>query len=240
MIEVKNLNKMYGSRVAVQDLSFTVGSGELYALLGGNGAGKTTTLHMILGLISRDSGQITVDDRIVKTGTRPRAIYVPEVVELYADLDAIETLQLFASVAGQSSTGPQCAEALNRAGLSPEHHRRRLGVYSKGMRQKVALALAEVQRARTVVLDEPTSGLDPAAAAQLAQRLQAAKDRGAAILMSTHDVLHVAGVADRVGILQSGRLVAEVDCKDMDGPALLEAYRASVKETGASGDPSLA
>lgn len=240
MIKVKNLQKRYGSRVAVQDLSFTVGSGELYALLGGNGAGKTTTLHMVLGLIPRDAGEISIDERLVNAGTRPRAIYVPEVVELYADLDAIETLQLFAAVAGQPSSTALCGEALSRAGLDAEHHTRRLGVYSKGMRQKVALALAEVQQARTIVLDEPTSGLDPAAAAQLAERLQAAKERGSAILMSTHDVLHVAGVADRVGILQSGRLVAELECKNMDGPALLEAYRASVSEAGPSGDPSLA
>lgn len=233
MIDVQNLQKSFAGRPVVQDLNFRVGAGQLYALLGGNGAGKTTTLHMVLGLIPRDSGQIQVDGVTVGPGVRPRAVYVPEVVELYADLDALETLELFTAVAGETVNTADCARALEHAGLAPEHHRRRLGVYSKGMRQKVALALAELRKAGAVVLDEPTSGLDALASAQLAERLAAAKARGAAILMSTHDVLHVAGLADRVGILHGGRLVAELDCAQMDGPSLLEAYRSAVGAQGA-------
>ena len=217
MIEVRGLTKRFGARAAVDDLSFTVARGELYALLGGNGAGKTTTLNMILGLLRPDAGVVQVDGAPVGPGARPRAVYVPEVVALYPELDPLETLEQFAAVAGR---------ALTRAGLAEEHHRRRVGTFSKGMRQKVALALAEVEGAHTVILDEPTSGLDPLASAQLAERLAATKAGGAAILMSTHDVLHAAALADRVGILKGGRLVAELAAAGMDGPALLAAYQA--------------
>jgi len=228
MIHVEHLQKSYGDQQAVRDLSFDVAPGELYALLGGNGAGKTTTLHMLLGLVESDGGTIQVDGQTVGPGARPRAVYVPEVVQLYADLDAIETLELFASVAGHSVTAAACGTALEQAGLAPEHHRRRIGIYSKGMRQKVALALAEVQKAGALVLDEPTSGLDAVAAAQLAERLKAAKARGSAVLMSTHDVLHVAGLADKIGILHRGVLVEELPGQGLDGPQLLKAYREAV------------
>ena len=226
MIEVRGLTKRYGARTAVDALSFTVGPGELYALLGGNGAGKTATLNLILGLLAADGGEVRVDGVAVGPGARPCAVYVPEVVALYPDLDPLETLALFASVAGRTVSEADRAGALTRAGLAAEHHHRRVGTFSKGMRQKVALALAEVQGARSVVLDEPTSGLDPLASAQLAERLAAAKAGGAAILMSTHDVLHAANLADRVGILQAGRLVAELDATGMDAAALLAAYQA--------------
>jgi ABC-2 type transport system ATP-binding protein len=228
VIEVRGLTKRYGARAAVDGLSFTVAPGTLYALLGGNGAGKTTTLNLILGLLAADGGEIRVDGQAVGLGARPRAVYVPEVVALYPDLDPLETLALFAAVAGRDVPEAERAGALARAGLAEEHHRRRVGTFSKGMRQKVALALAEVQGAHTVILDEPTSGLDPLASAQLAERLGAAKAAGAAILMSTHDVLHAAQLADRVGILQAGRLVAELDAAGMDAAALLAAYQAHV------------
>lgn len=232
MIEVHALEMRYRGHVAVQSLSLSVAKGQLYALLGGNGAGKTTTLHAVLGLRAPAAGRIQVGAVEVSAGQRPRAVYVPEVVDLYPDLDAIETLELFAGVAGQSTARADLAGALTRAGLDAAAHHRRLRTYSKGMRQKVALALAEVQKSDLIVLDEPTSGLDPSAAAQLAERLAAAKAAGSTILMSTHDVLHLAGIADRVGILAGGRLLRELDATDMDGPALLAAYQSTISGVG--------
>lgn len=227
MIDVVDLEVKYGDRPAVRNLSFTVRPGEIYALLGGNGAGKTSTLSAVLGLVPPTKGSVVVDGARVGPGARPRVVYVPEVVDLYPELDPIETLALFAGVAGRAADEAAFAAALEQSGLPADQHHLPVGTFSKGMRQKVALALSEARGARTLVLDEPTSGLDPLAADQLASRLRAARADGAAILMSTHDVLHAAGLADRVGVLVEGRLAQQLDARGLDAPALLEAYRAA-------------
>jgi ABC-2 type transport system ATP-binding protein len=215
MIALTDLVKRFGDRAAVDHLTLRVEPGELYALLGGNGAGKTTTIHLVLGLIPADAGRIEVDGVEIRPGVRPRAAFVPEVVDLYPDLDPFETLELFASVAGVEAGDEKKKQALLHAGLDEKDHHRRLRVFSKGMRQKVALAIAELQGAKALLLDEPTSGLDPRAAAQLLERLGALKGEGAAILMSTHDVYTVSTVADRIGILADGKLVDERRAEDL-------------------------
>lgn len=225
MIVARGLVKRYGNRTVVDNVSLQVKAGQLYALLGGNGAGKTTTLHLLLGLIPPEAGEITVADQVVKPGLRPRAAFVPEVVELYPELDPVETLALFASVAGVTSDSVAIAQALSHAGLEPSHHRRRVGTFSKGMRQKVALAIAELQGARAIVLDEPTSGLDPVAAEQLLLRLNKLKQGGAAIVMSSHDVHTITTVADTLGILREGKLVLERSTEGLDAAALIALYR---------------
>jgi ABC-2 type transport system ATP-binding protein len=225
VIEARGLIKKYGERTVVAGLDLRVAPGELYALLGGNGAGKTTTLHALLGLITLDGGTVIIDGHHVDPGHRPRAAFVPEVVDLYPELDAIETLELFAAVGGKAHDRAALLAALERAGLEASAAERRLRTYSKGMRQKVALAAAELLGAKALILDEPTSGLDPTAAEQLMNRLIAIKRQGAAILMSTHDVYQVTAFADRIGILKGGRLVAEEDASKLDGPALVELYR---------------
>lgn len=228
MIEVRDLVKRFGDKSAVDHLTLSVEPGQLYALLGGNGAGKTTTIHMVLGLIPYDEGKITVDGVEVKPGVRPRAAFVPEVVDLYPDLDPMETLELFTSVAGVTADDTKKREALLNAGLAEDDHRRRLRVFSKGMRQKVALAIADLQGARALLLDEPTSGLDPRAAAQLLERLSALKSEGAAILMSTHDVYTVSTVADRIGILDRGKLVDERAADELGDEGLVGWYRKTI------------
>jgi ABC-2 type transport system ATP-binding protein len=225
MIEAKKLKKSFGDRVAVDELELSVQPGEIYALLGGNGAGKTITMHLLLGLIPADSGEAIIDGARIVPGVRPRAAFVPEVVDLYADLDPIETLELFLGIAGIAKTAEEIAVALEHAGLDRTHHRRRLRVFSKGMRQKVALAIAEAQGAKAIFLDEPTSGLDPAAAESLMSRLIALKNAGAAILMTTHDVLQVQNAADRVGFVREGKLLEERRMSDLGGESLLQIYR---------------
>jgi len=225
MIEAKKLKKVFGERTAVDELELNVQPGEIYALLGGNGAGKTTTMHLLLGLIPADGGEAVIDGVRIVPGVRPRAAFVPEVVDLYADLDPIETLELFLGIAGIQKTTEEISVALERSGLDRAHHRRRLRVFSKGMRQKVALAIAEAQGAKAIFLDEPTSGLDPAAAEQLMSRLIALKKAGAAILMTTHDVLQVQNAADRVGFVREGKLLEERRMSDLGSESLLEIYR---------------
>jgi ABC-2 type transport system ATP-binding protein len=225
MIEAIDLRKRYGDRWVVDGVSLRVEPGQVFALLGGNGAGKTTTLHMLLGLVANDGGRAIIDGVEVGPGRRARAAFVPEVVDLYPDLDPLETLELFAGIAGLAPSIGELARALLDNGLDETHHRRRLRVLSKGMRQKVALAAAEVQGARAIFLDEPTSGLDPSAADQLISRLRAMRDRGAAILMSSHDVLQVEAVADRIAIMRSGKIVREAGRSDLAGKSLLDLYR---------------
>jgi ABC-2 type transport system ATP-binding protein len=224
-IEARALEKRYGDRLVVDAVSLKVGSGEIFALLGGNGAGKTTTLHMLLGLVAADAGKALIGGEEVRPSRRAKAAFVPEVVDLYPDLDPLETLELFAGVAGIDAPLEARVRALESCGLDAAHHRRRVRILSKGMRQKVALAAAEVQGATSILLDEPTSGLDPSAADQLMTRLAILKSRGAAILMSTHDVLQVESVADRIGIMKSGRLVVERSRSDLDGKRLMDLYR---------------
>jgi ABC-2 type transport system ATP-binding protein len=225
MIEAKKLKKTFGERTAVDEIEFNVQPGEIYALLGGNGAGKTTTMHLLLGLIPADAGEAVIDGARIVPGVRPRAAFVPEVVDLYADLDPIETLELFLGIAGITKTTEELSVALEHAGLDRAHHRRRLRVFSKGMRQKVALAIAEAQGAKAIFLDEPTSGLDPSAAASLMSRLIAIKQSGAAILMTSHDVLQVQAAADRVGFVRDGKLLEERRISDLGGESLVEIYR---------------
>jgi ABC-2 type transport system ATP-binding protein len=224
MIEAKNLEKRYGDRAVVRGVSLKVDAGEVYALLGGNGAGKTTTMHMLLGLIDSDGGEAWIDGKRVEKSKRPKAAFVPEVVDLYPDLDPRETLELFAGVAGLDVQKDRIKTALLDSGLDEAHHGRRLRVLSKGMRQKVALAAAELQGARAIFLDEPTSGLDPSAADVLIARLAQMKKSGAAILMSTHDVLQAEAIADRIGIMQNGQLIVEKKKNELGEP-LMDLYR---------------
>jgi ABC-2 type transport system ATP-binding protein len=225
LIEAFELRKRYGERWVVDGVSLRVARGEVYALLGDNGAGKTTTLYMLLGLVRADGGRAVIDGVEVGPSRRPRAAFVPEVVDLYPDLDPLETLELFAGVAGLEPSHAVLVRALIANGLDEAHHRQRLRVLSKGMRQKVALAAAEVQGARAIFLDEPTSGLDPSAADQLMSRLVVMREHGAAILMSTHDVLQVETIADRIGIMRHGKLVLEKSRDEMGSESLLEVYR---------------
>ena len=182
-------------------------------------------MHMLLGLIPPDEGEAMIDGTRIAPGVRPHAAFVPEVVDLYADLDPIETLELFLGVAGIRVRRSEIALTLDRAGLDPSHHRRRLRVFSKGMRQKVALAIAEAQGARAIFLDEPTSGLDPSAAEQLMSRLVVLKKDGAAILMTTHDVLQVEKAADRIGFVRDGKLLEERRVAELGEETVIDAYR---------------
>jgi ABC-2 type transport system ATP-binding protein len=214
----------FAGRATVNMLSLHLEPGEVYALLGPNGAGKTTTLNMILGFLKPDSGAIFVDgvDAVADpTLARSRIAYLPETVMLHPTLTAWENLEYFALLAGRRIDRKTANTLLSEAGLQAEAHDRRAGGFSKGMRQKVGVAIALAKDAKLLLLDEPTSGLDASAANDLSEVIRAASSRGLAVLMATHDLFRVKDVAHRLGILRDGRLVDERDAASL-GPTELE------------------
>ena len=203
----------YTGRSILRGLDLSIAPGETYALLGANGAGKTTTLSLFLGFVRPTRGQVRVlgaDPVHDAAAARRHLAYIPENVALYEHLNASENLAYFLDLAGQRQGDDAIAAVLVRAGLDAAAHSRRVSGFSKGMRQKVAIALALARRVPVLLLDEPTSGLDPQAAAEFSRLLAGLRSEGVAILMVTHDLLGAAGVADRIGFLDQGRLLDEV------------------------------
>jgi len=198
-----------GKRV-LEDVSFSVAAGETYALLGGNGAGKSTTLLAFLGFLTPTSGAVRVESREVAedvAAARAAISYLPEAATLYGHLTAYENLDYFLGLAGKQVSRAAMDESLNRVALSPEARARRMQSFSKGMRQKTAIALALLRETPILLLDEPTSGLDPVAIDEFHAMVKSLAGQGRTILMVTHDVYGACHVADRVGLLRGGRLV---------------------------------
>ena len=194
---------------AVNNLNLTVAPGELFALLGPNGAGKTTTLNCLLGFLAPDSGRALIDGLDVAREpleTKRRLAYIPEQVNLYGYFSGVENLAYFSELAGHRYPDTDLRRFLAEAGLQTEAHDRRVSGYSKGMRQKVGIAIALAKRARALLLDEPTSGLDPSASHEFSQLLRQLRERGVAILMATHDLFRARQDATRVGIMRHGKL----------------------------------
>jgi len=209
---LRDLRKKF-VKTAVDGLDLTVRAGELYALLGQNGAGKTTTLRMVAGLLPADSGEIAVfgiDARRSPIEAKRMIAWLPDEPMLYDKLDPLEYLEF---VAGLWGVDPAASQALARQllvslGLEP-HLNERCEGFSKGMRQKVALAGALVHEPRLIILDEPLTGLD-AVSARTVKKLLAERVRGGCTVIMTTHILEVAErLADRIGVIASGRLVAE-------------------------------
>ena len=209
---VRGLNKTF-SKPAVMDLDLTVKAGELYALLGPNGAGKTTTLRMVAGLTKPDKGEISiygVDARADPAAAKALVAWAPDEAMIYDKLTPLEYLEF---VAGLWNVDPKSAKSraealLTKLGLMSEARRRCEG-FSRGMKQKVALAGALIHDPKLLILDEPLTGLDAAAARLVKDMLQERVDAGGTVILTTH-ILEVAErMADRIGIIAGGRLLAE-------------------------------
>jgi len=233
MLFAEKLHKRYGSTVALHALDLSVAPGELYALLGPNGAGKTTTINCFLGFLAPDGGRVTIDGLDVAQHpleTKQRLAYIPEQVNLYGHFSAAENLAYFAQLGGHHYAPAELRELLAAVGLQPEAHERRVSGFSKGMRQKVGIAIALAKRAKALLLDEPTSGLDPSASHEFSQLLARLRGQGVAILMATHDLFRAKEDATRVGIMRRGTLVRELSADEIRGTDLerlyLEAMRA--------------
>lgn len=219
-LEVSDVTVRYKSAAVLQGLSLRVRRGEIYALLGGNGAGKSTTINALLGFVPLEAGRVRVcgiDVAADVLAARAALAYVPENVALYEHLSALENLDYFLRLAGNGGAPDRAAieAALTTVGLAFEAWPRRLAGYSKGMRQKVAIALALARAVPVLLLDEPTTGLDPQATSEFNRMLQDLRAQGVTVFMVTHDLLGAAEVADRIGFLDAGRIVQELAA---DGP----------------------
>ena len=241
VLHARELVVARGDRRTIDRMTLEVSAGSIYALLGGNGAGKTTTLNAFLGFVRPASGAVEIDgvDLSVDPGARARLAYLPENVALYPYLSGTENLQYFCALAGLRLTGARARALLDECGLSADAHGRRVSTYSKGMRQKVGLAVAQARDARAMLLDEPTSGLDPAAANDFAQRVvRSAREDGVAVLMATHDLFNARQMADRIGILRDGRLVEQFDASAVDHAELERKYLALARDLDPAAAPA--
>lgn len=227
ILQARKLSKRYGDRDALRALDLSVGAGEIVCLLGANGAGKTTTLNLFLGFAVPSSGLALVDGVDVAadpSGARAKLGYVAEVVSLYPLLTGAENLAFFLSLAGVSPTPQSRADVLQRLCFPAEALDRPTGSYSKGMRQKLGLAIALLKGARAVLLDEPLSGLDPAAANELVALLRQTAAGGVALLITTHDIFRARDLGGRIGIMRGGQLLREVAAADMTAAQLEHTY----------------
>jgi len=218
-IFIDDLTLAYADHRVLDGLSLAVPAGSVTALLGGNGAGKSTTLSVLLGFERARSGTVAVcgiDPAAQPDAARRRIAYLPENVALYEHLSAVENADYLLALSGERQGRTAIVEALAAAGLQERAWDRRLGDFSKGMRQKVAIAVALLRQVPVLLLDEPTSGLDPRATADFNALLIAVRARGTAVLMVTHDLLSAADVADRIAFLERGRVAHAVTASGPD------------------------
>tara|TARA_B100000497_G_C7510688_1_gene311112 strand:+ start:56 stop:757 length:702 start_codon:yes stop_codon:yes gene_type:complete len=208
MLKANNLSKNYGTFKALDKLNLSVSAGEIFCLLGANGAGKTTTINIFLNFIQPTSGAAFINDISSNSDeTKKYLAYIPENLNLYGNLTGVENLQFFSDLSGNKLEEVFASNLLNSAGLQSKAINKRVSGYSKGMRQKVGIAIAKAKNADNLLLDEPTSGLDPKASNDFTQLLLKLKDEGTAILMTTHDLFRAKETATHFGIMKEGSLV---------------------------------
>lgn len=237
LLEARGLRKLYGDHEALSGLDLSIEPGDVYCLLGGNGAGKSTTIGLFLGFLVPDGGEARVAGTVVHEdpgSARKRLAYIPEQVNLYPALSGVENLSFFTELAGRGRLPTdELLAHLTGAGLPEEAAHRPVSSYSKGMRQKVGIAMALAKEADVFLLDEPTSGLDPQASNEFASMLRDLSSRGAAVLMATHDLYRTKESGTRVGILRHGNLVREFATADVDHQELEAIYLEHVRERSA-------
>ena len=213
VIETHELTKRYGSQTAVDRLSLQIKPGEIFGFLGPNGAGKTTTFLMLLGLSEPSAGHARVcgfDPAREPLKVKRAVGYLPENVGFYEDMSAFENLRYVARLNGLregAATRQRIEAALDRVGLLPEA-RKRVGAYSRGMRQRLGIAEVLLKEPQAVLLDEPTLGLDPDATLRMLEMIrELSRERGISVFFSSHLLDQVQRISDRVGIMLRGQLV---------------------------------
>ncbi len=211
-VAIDHLNKWYGDQKAVDDLSFSVETGEIVGFLGPNGAGKTTTMKMITNYLQPDSGDIFIGpNRLDKGGAeiRKHIGYLPENNPLYSDMPVIDYLRYSANLQGvnRSSMNRRIREMVNLCGINKEKHKK-IGELSKGYRQRVGLAQAMIHDPEILILDEPTTGLDPNQIVEI-RKLIREVGRQKTVILSTHILPEVEATCDRMLIINQGKIVAD-------------------------------
>lgn len=227
MLEAIGLTKTYGEHKALNALNLTISKGEIFCLLGQNGAGKTTTINLFLGFTHATSGTAKINGLEVvpnDTTTKKFIAYIPEVVMLYGNLSGVENLNFFSRLAGFKYSEELLSGFLTNAGLQKEAHQKRVKNYSKGMRQKVGIAIALAKNADAILMDEPTSGLDPKATAEFTIVCKKLAAEGKTIFMATHDIFNAVNVASQIGIMKEGSLVHTVDTANITAAELQNIY----------------
>jgi ABC-2 type transport system ATP-binding protein len=210
VIEVRGLTKRYNGTAVVKGISFSVARGEIFGLLGPNGAGKTTTILMLLGLSDISDGQARVlgrDPTREPLQVKRQVGYLPDQVGFYDNLSAAENLRYTARLMGleRAEREPKIAAVLGHAGLA-EAAEKRVGTFSRGMRQRLGLAEILMKDAQIAILDEPTTGLDPQATVELLDAIRDLKHRGVSVLLSSHLLERVQSVCDRVALFSQGNI----------------------------------
>jgi ABC-2 type transport system ATP-binding protein len=227
MITTNNLTKKYNDKIALNQLNLQINSGEIYCLLGANGAGKTTTINLLLGFIQPTSGSASINDLNISDKakeTKKILAYIPENLMLYPSLTAIENLDYFSGISSKKLPKENLIYFLKEAGLQEEAFKKRISTFSKGMRQKVGIAIALAKDAKALLLDEPTSGLDPKASNEFGHLLHKLSQNGVATLMATHDLFRAKEVATRIGIMKDGLLKDEFIASDISLLSLEQTY----------------
>jgi len=228
VLEAIGVTKHYGTLSALDGLSFAIPPGEVFCLLGANGAGKTTLINCFLGFVTPTDGSVRVGGLDVSRHaleTKRLIGYVPEQVMLYRELSGLENLRFFSRLAGgRERADEDLLRLLERVRLSRSDACRRLATYSKGMRQRVGLAIALAKEAAALLLDEPASGLDPKAASEFSHLVKELSGEGVAVLMTTHDLFRARRTGSRVGIMRQGRLIRTLDRDELDRTDLEAVY----------------
>ena len=229
MLSAIGLTKRYEDGVlALDNLNLTVEAGEIFCLLGANGAGKTTTINIMLDFIPPTEGRVMVNGIDVGEHSyeaRKHVSYLSENVMLYGNFTARQNLDYFTRLGGRKDASREEYYAcLRQVGLPEKAFEQRVKSFSKGMRQRLGIAIVILKDAPVVIMDEPTSGLDPRGGADFVELLKELRDAGKAIFTSTHDIFRAREYADRVGIMKEGRLVMVKTREELEHEDLEEIY----------------
>lgn len=229
MLEAVKLTKRYSDGLlALDNLDLEIHEGELFCLLGANGAGKTTTINLFLDFIEPTSGKALIAGIEVARdplSAKKHVSYVSENVMLYGNFTARENLAFFSRLTGRKDPDKEeLYHTLEKVGLDRGAFEQRVKNFSKGMRQKLGIAVAMIKDAPAILLDEPTSGLDPKSAAEFMALLSDLREEGKAIFMSTHDIFRASEFADRVAIMKTGRLLATLSRDELKAFDLHKIY----------------
>ncbi len=234
MLEAIELTKNYNGETALAGLDLRIDRGDVFCLLGANGAGKTTTINLFLNFIDPTGGKAFVNGIDVTREpleSKKYLAYIPEQVNLYRNLTGLENLQYFSELAGKDSySRTQLLGFFEEVGLAADAAERRVSTYSKGMRQKVGIAIALAKDAQALLLDEPTSGLDPKASNEFSGLLKKLSANGCAILMATHDLFRAKESGTRVGIMKHGHMVAEMTTDELGHTDLERIYLENMRD----------